>query len=818
MRKFKITGMSCAACSARIEKAVSRLEGVDECSVNLLTNSMAVLGAAADSAIINAVKKAGYGAVVFGKENKETEEIKNGSDGIKLRLIASLALLVILMYFSMGNMLGLSLPPFFKGNLVGNALLQMLLSAAVLVVNQRFFISGFKSAVSRAPNMDTLVALGSGAAFAYSCYSLFLMTANSAVVAENFGNLYFESAAMILTLITVGKMLEAYSKGKTTNAIKSLMDLAPKTATLIVDGVEQTVGIEQIKKGDIFVVRAGQAFPADAVITQGVGAVDEASLTGESLPVDKKEGDSVSAATVNLSGVLYCRAVKTGEDTTLSQIVKMVSDAAATKAPISKIADRISGVFVPIVLLAALITAAVWLLNGSTLGFAVARGISVLVISCPCALGLATPVAIMVGSGVGARNGILFKNATALQNAGEADIIVLDKTGTVTLGKPIVTDILPINCTKEELLETAASIEKNSTHPLAFAINGYAQSRSITVFEVNEYQEIAGGGVQGVCEKGRLTAGNAAFISKRAELNEETKEKLGLLNEQGKTAMIFSLENTVIGIIAVADKIKEDSAKAIAQLKADMRVVMLTGDNEKTARAVADKVGISEVISEVLPEGKLKAVQKLKMQGKVIMVGDGINDAPALTVADVGIAIGAGTDVAIDAADIVLVKNSLRDAVRAVNLSRKTLRNIKENLFWSFFYNAIGIPLAAGVFINALGWQLSPIFGAAAMSISSFCVVSNALRLNLANIDRSVFRKKRRRRKNMKIIMKIDGMMCPHCSGRVKQALEALASVDSAYVSHERGTAEVVTTTNATAELTDAVTAAGYKVLSVEKI
>ena len=835
MQQFIVTGMSCAACSARVEKAVSKVEGVTSCSVSLLTNSMGVEGTAADQAIIQAVEAAGYGASVKGEAAEHSgassmaaeEEMLKDHDTpvLKRRLLASLGFLIVLMYFSMGHMMwGWPLPAFFENNHIAMGLVQLLLTGIVMVINQKFFISGFTSLAHRAPNMDTLVALGSTAAFGYSTYALFAMTdaqvkGDMEMVMHYMHEFYFESAAMILTLITVGKMLEAHSKGKTTDALKGLMKLASKTAVVERNGQEVTVPIEQVKKGDIFLVRPGENVPVDGVILEGTSALNEAALTGESIPVDKKPGDVVSAATLNQSGFIRCEATRVGEDTTLSQIIQMVSDAAATKAPIAKIADKVSGVFVPAVITIAVITMIVWLLAGESVGFALARGISVLVISCPCALGLATPVAIMVGNGMGAKNGILFKTAVSLEETGKVQIVALDKTGTITNGEPVVTDMVPAEgVTEESLLALAASLEKRSEHPLAKAILKYVGEQHLTVEDVSEFEALPGNGLTAVRNGVKLAGGNYAFIRTQTEVSEDLLKQSEVLAEQGKTPMFFAENGRLAGIIAVADTMKEDSRQAVSELRnMGIRVVMLTGDNERTARAIGAQAGVDDVIAGVLPDGKESVIRKLQQYGKVAMVGDGINDAPALTRADMGIAIGAGTDVAIDAADVVLMKSRLSDVAAAVRLSRATLRNIHENLFWAFFYNVIGIPLAAGVWIPIFGWTLNPMFGAAAMSLSSFCVVTNALRLNLFNMHDA---KKDKKLKNpaiikelvdnnktnhnqenkeigtMKKTMKIEGMMCGHCEATVKKALEGLDGVASAEVSHEAGTAVVELSTD----------------------
>lgn len=828
MEQYNVTGMSCASCSARVEKAVSQVKGVKSCSVNLLTNSMSVEGTADSVSIINAVKNAGYGATIKGEKNT-TEKDDNIEDmqskGLLKRLIFSSAFLIVLMYFSMGHMVGVPLPKFFEHNHIATGLTQLLLSAIIMVINQKFFISGFKGLIHKAPNMDTLVALGSGAAFVYSTYALFAMT-NAQVngdmdsVMYFMHQFYFESAAMILTLITVGKYLEARSKGKTTNAIKSLMKLSPKTAVIIKDNKEVEIPIEQLKKGDIFVVRAGENIPVDGVIVEGSSAVNQGALTGESIPVDKTVGDTVSAATINLSGYIRCEAVRVGEDTTLAQIIKMVSDASATKAPIAKIADKVSGVFVPTVMAIAILTAIVWAVAGQSAGFVLARAISVLVISCPCALGLATPVAVMVGNGVGAKNGILYKTAVSLETVGKVDYAVLDKTGTITKGEPVVTDILPCeDFTETELLEMAYALECKSEHPLSKAITKKAKEENISQKDVENFKVVSGNGITGIYNNKSLAGGNLNFASKYATVDNSAIQKAQSLAEQGKTPLYFTLDNNLLGIIAVADVIKEDSKKAIKNLK-DMgiNVVMLTGDNERTAKAIGREVGVDTVISDVLPDGKEKEIQKLKVKGKVAMVGDGINDAPALTSADVGIAIGAGSDIAIDSADIVLMKSNLSDVVGAVRLGKATLKNIYENLFWAFIYNIAGIPLAAGVFIPLFGWELNPMFGAAAMSLSSFCVVANALRLNYVNIrkDKKYIKiRNKKEKKEMEKTLKIQGMMCPHCEAHVKNALEGVDGVVSAQVSHEKGTAVVTLNKEIdTNLLIDVVEKQGYKVIS----
>ena len=832
MKKFNVTGMSCAACSSRVEKAVSKVEGVQSCSVSLLTNSMGVEGSASDESIIAAVEKAGYGASVAGAEKKqsaETDQLKDKDTPVLMhRLIASVGFLVVLMYISMGHMMwGWPLPAFFADNHIAMGLAQLLLCVIIMVINRKFFISGFKGLIHRSPNMDTLVALGSGASFVYSVYALFAMTdaqvkGNAELVMSYMHEFYFESAAMILTLITVGKMLEAHSKGKTTNALKALLNLAPKKATLLIDGKETEVTVDKVKKGDVFVVRPGESIPVDAEITDGSTAVDESALTGESIPVDKVVGDTVSAGTINKAGFIKCSATAVGEDTALSQIIKMVSDAAATKAPVAKIADKVSGVFVPAVIVIALITIAVWLLCGQTVGYALARGISVLVISCPCALGLATPVAIMVGNGMGARKGILFKTAASLEEAGKTQIAVLDKTGTITKGEPKVTDIIPFEITENELLKYAYSIEAKSEHPLAKAIIVKAEELSLNPYEVTDFKAESGSGLSAEYNDKRIIGGSKKYISSIIGISNDILSKADKLSEEGKTPLFFMLDNKLLGIIAVADVIKEESPKAIKQLQnMGIKVVMLTGDNERTAKAVGKLAGVDEVIAGVMPDGKEKVVAELKKQGKVLMVGDGINDAPALTRADIGMAIGSGTDIAIDAADVVFMKSKLTDVPAAVRLSRKTLRNIHENLFWAFIYNVIGIPLAAGVWIPLLGWQLNPMFGAAAMSLSSFCVVTNALRLNFFDItnpkkDRKIKYKSKKDDNAMTKTMKIDGMMCSHCEGRVKQCLEGLSQVSAADVSHEKGTAVVTLTAEVSNDvLKKTVEDQGYNVISI---
>ena len=832
--------MSCAACSARVEKAVGQVPGVTSCSVSLLTNSMGVEGTASPEAVIKAVQDAGYGASEKGASKQSASMAENekaledhATPALKRRLIWSVGFLIVLMYFSMGHMMwGWPLPRFYNDNHVAMGLTQLLLTVIIMVINQKFFISGFKSLWHRAPNMDTLVALGATAAFVYSTYALFAMTGAQVrgdmdAVMDYMMDFYFESAAMILTLITVGKMLEARSKGKTTDALKSLMKLAPKTATVVRDGQEVTVPVEQVQRDDVFVVRPGESIPVDGVVLEGTSAVNESALTGESVPADKTPGDAVSAATVNQSGFLRCRATRVGEDTTLSQIIQMVSDAAATKAPIAKIADQVSGVFVPAVIGIALVTTIVWLLIGKPVGYALARGISVLVISCPCALGLATPVAIMVGSGLGAKNGILFKTAASLEETGRIEIVALDKTGTITSGEPKVTDILPAEgVSAEELLRLANTLERKSEHPLAKAILEYAKEQNVSADEVADFQALPGNGLTATLDGKALCGGNDTFIGTTAPVSPEMKAQAAALAEAGKTPLWFSYDGRLLGVVAVADVIKEDSPQAVRELQnMGIRVVMITGDNERTAKAIGAQAGVDQVIAGVLPDGKEREIRKLKTEGKVAMVGDGINDAPALTRADIGVAIGAGTDVAIDAADVVLMKSRLSDVPAAIRLSRATLRNIHENLFWAFFYNTIGIPLAAGVFIP-LGLTLNPMFGAAAMSLSSFCVVSNALRLNLFKLrdarhdHKHVKHSKKHEEKEkneMEKTLKITGMMCGHCEARVKKALEAVEGVAEAKVSHESGTA--VVTLNVPVEdavLKKAVEDQDYKVTAID--
>ncbi len=830
MKQYQVTGMSCAACSARVEKAVSKVPGVTACSVSLLTNSMGVEGTAGEQAVIAAVEAAGYGASVKGAPAvaapaADDPLADHETPALKRRLYSSLVFLVALMYLSMGHMMwGWPAPAFLAENHVAMGLAQLLLTAIIMVINQRFFISGFKSLWHRSPNMDTLVALGSTASFVYSVYALFAMTGaqargDAAQVMGWMHEFYFESAAMILTLITVGKMLEARSKGRTTDALKGLMKLAPQTATLLVDGQERTVPIGDVKQGDLFVVRPGENIPVDGVVLEGHSAVNESALTGESIPVDKAEGDAVSAATVNQSGFLRCQATRVGEDTTLSQIIRMVSDAAATKAPIAKVADRVSGVFVPVVIAIALIATAVWLATGADFGYALARGISVLVISCPCALGLATPVAIMVGNGKGAKNGILFKTAVSLEEAGKVRVVALDKTGTITTGQPRVTDVLPApGVTDEQLIAAAYALEQKSEHPLAHAVVERAQNLGLKAQEVSDFAALPGNGLTAMLDGEALSGGSLAFISGRTEVSGDMRAQADHLSGEGKTPLLFSRGGRLLGMIAVADAIKPESPQAVRELQnMGIRVVMLTGDNQRTAEAIGRQAGVDQVIAGVLPDGKESVIRSLQSQGKVAMVGDGINDAPALTRADIGIAIGAGTDVAIDAADVVLMNSHLTDVPAAIRLSRATLRNIHENLFWAFIYNIIGIPLAAGVFIPLLGWQLNPMFGAAAMSLSSFCVVSNALRLNLfdphsARKDHKI--KFAKEPKTMQKTLKIEGMMCTHCSGRVKKALEELPGVVSAEVSHENGTAVVTMSAPVDdATLKKAVEDQGYQVV-----
>jgi len=822
LEKYNVTGMSCAACSARVEKAVSSLKGVTSCSVNLLTNSMIVDGSASDFEIITAVNDAGYGASKVGDKQKSNNDNSDMSGKhelklMKIRLVSSIMFLILLMYFSMGQMMfGLEYFGIFKENSVAVGIVQMLLSGIIMVINQKFFISAYKSLIHRAPNMDVLVSMGSLASFAYSVYILLAMTnaqanGNHSLLHDLSHEFYFESAAMILTLITVGKMLEAYSKGKTTNAIKSLMELAPKTAIIIRKGEELVIPASEVMVGDVFVVKPGTSIPADGEVIDGHSAVNESGLTGESLPVDKSVGDKVSAATINQSGFLKCRATGVGDDTTLSKIIQMVSDAASTKAPIAKIADKVSGVFVPVVITIALITFIVWIIAGENFGFALSRAICVLVISCPCALGLATPVAIMVGNGVGAKNGILFKTSEALEQTGKIKIAALDKTGTITKGEPRVTDIIPAEGIGEKtLLSIAYSLEKSSEHPLAKAIVAKCKEKNIPFEDIEKFESLPGSGVKGVVDGELILGGNVRLMKEKASLSDETISDAEKLSENGKTPLLFSKNGDILGIIAVADVIKEDSKEAIETLKAmGIKPVMITGDNLKTAMSIAQQVGIEDVVSDVLPDGKEAAIRSLQYEGSVLMVGDGINDAPALTAADIGIAIGAGTDVAIESADIVLSKNSLLDVATAIKLSRATLKNIKENLFWAFCYNVIGIPLAAGLWIPITGWKLNPMFGAAAMSLSSFCVIMNALRLNLFKIDKNV-----KEKKQMETVLKIEGMMCPHCEGRVKSALESTDGVAEAIVSYEKGEAIVKSNVEISFEtLKGVVEAQGYKVI-----
>lgn len=844
MEQYNVTGMSCAACSARVEKAVSAVEGVKTCSVSLLTNSMSVEGDVSPDAVISAVKTAGYGASLKGAAKQSSSEddslVDRETPVLKRRLFASIGFLLVLMYFSMGHMMfGFPVPPFFEGNHIALGLVQMLLAAIVMVINQKFFINGFKGLIHRAPNMDTLVALGSMSSFVWSVYALFAMTGaqlrgDSAAVMTYMNEFYFESAAMILTLITVGKLLEAHSKGKTTDALKSLMKLAPSQATLIRGGKEVIVPISEVKAGDIFAVKAGENIPVDGVVVEGTGAVNESALTGESIPVDKSAGDTVSAATVSSSGYLKCEAKRVGEDTTLSRIIKMVSDAAATKAPIAKLADKVSGVFVPTVITIAAITIVIWLLLGREFAYALARGISVLVISCPCALGLATPVAIMVGSGVGAKNGILFKTAASLEETGKVKIIALDKTGTITLGEPAVTDIIPSAGMKaEELLSLAASVEAKSEHPLAKAVTAKCKDNGAGISEATDYETLAGSGVKAKVGGADIIGGSLKFLSSQTDISPEITDICNKLSEDGKTPLVFARNKSIIGIIAVADSIKPDSAEAVSELKQlGIKVVMLTGDNERTAKAIGAQTGVDEVIASVLPDGKEEVIRNLKQNGKVAMVGDGINDAPALTRADIGIAIGAGSDIAIESADVVLMKSSLKDAAAAIRLSRAALRNIKENLFWAFIYNIIGIPLAMGAFTH-FGITLNPMFGAAAMSLSSFCVVSNALRLNYCKLYGKNGRPSAPAVSSQPSAMKaaepekpqialtktitIEGMMCEHCEGYVKEALEALPQIVSAKANHKTGIAVAELTADAPDEdIIKAIEAEGYKVISIK--
>ena len=841
MEQYTVNGMSCAACTARVEKAVSGVKGVTSCSVSLLTNSMSVEGTADSKEIIEAVHNAGYMASLKKDNSKQNSQSYSDEDTLKdretpvlkKRLIASLGFLIVLMYVSMGHMMwGWPLPSFFENNHIAMGLLQLLLTVAIMVINQKFFISGFKSLWHRAPNMDTLVALGATAAFGYSTFALFAMTdaqvkGNADAVMSYMHEFYFESAAMILALITLGKMLEARSKGKTTDALKGLMRLAPKTATVYRDGTEIIIPIEQVAKGDDFVVRPGESIPVDGIILEGNSAVDESSLTGESIPVDKTVGSTVSAGTIDQSGFIRCEATRVGEDTTLSQIIQMVSDAAATKAPIAKVADRVSGVFVPTVIVIAIITVIAWLIAGQTVGFALARGISVLVISCPCALGLATPVAIMVGNGMGAKNGILFKTAVSLEKTGKTQIVALDKTGTITKGEPTVTDMIPVGISEKELLSVAYALEKKSEHPLARAINQRAEQEDLTVGDAEQFKALSGNGLTANLNGDALLGGSYKFISEQISVPSEIKEKSERLSEEGKTPLFFARNGELCGIIAVADTIKDDSPQAIKEMQnMGIYVAMLTGDNERTAKAIGAKAGVDEVIAGVLPDGKESVIRELQNKGNVVMVGDGINDAPALTRADVGIAIGAGADVAVDAEDVVLMKSRLSDVPAAIRLSRATLRNIHENLFWAFIYNIIGIPLAAGVFINILGWRLNPMFAAAAMSLSSFCVVTNALRLNLFKmydskrdhkIKNTLKTTTEKETKAMEKTLKIEGMMCGHCEMHVKKALEALDGVTNAEVSHKAGTAVVTMEKEITNDvLKQAVEDQGYKVTDIQ--
>lgn len=822
MNNYIVTGMSCASCVSRVENAVNGVDGVSSCSVNLLTNSMTVEGNADSSTIIKAVEEVGYGAKLKGEAEKQDYELKdNETPKLRNRLIASLVFLLPLMYISMGHMMwGWSLPSALSESPVVIALIQCLLTIAVMVINQKFFISGFKGFIHRSPNMDTLVAIGSGASFVFSTYHLFELAITNDT--HHLHNLYFESTAMILTLITLGKMLESYSKGKTTNAIKGLMRLAPKTATLIKNGEEISVSVEEVAIGDEFVVRPGESVPVDGVVLDGITVIDESALTGESIPVDKTVGDSVSGATINQVGYIKCRATRVGEDTTLSQIIKMVSDASATKAPIAKIADKVSGVFVPIVMVIALIAFIIWLIAGQELGYALSRAVSVLVISCPCALGLATPVAVMVGNGKAAKNGILFKTASALEEAGRIQIVALDKTGTITQGKPSVTDVIPIGCNEEALLSLAYSLEKKSEHPLAFAINEYCGEKNIASFETEDFKAMLGNGVYGKYDSAELLGGSYKFISAKLPLKADVKDVVDRLSDEGKTPLLFAKDSVLFGIIAVADVIKEDSIEAVRQFKnMGISVVMLTGDNKKTANAIGRQVGVDRVIAEVLPNEKEKVVRQLMTQGKVAMVGDGINDAPALTSANIGIAINAGADIAVDAADVVLMNNSLCDAVASVRLSRRTLTNIYENLFWAFIYNVIGIPLAAGLWIPITGWTLSPMFGAFAMGLSSLCVVSNALRLNTVKLynPKHDIRKKKiniefKEENKMTKVIKIEGMMCPHCEAHIKKTLEAFDEITLATPSHERNEAVIEYTTEPDMnEIARAVEEAGYKLV-----
>ncbi|MBR2043947.1 MAG: cadmium-translocating P-type ATPase [Clostridia bacterium] len=816
MKKYNITGMSCAACSARVEKAVKALSGVDVCTVNLLTNSMTVSGSVSEEAVIKAVEKAGYGAILAGKEIKSNED-RTDDDVKRLvkRLACSLVFLILLMYISMGHtMWGFPLPEFFTGNEAAIALSQLILAGFVMVINQRFFINGFKGVIKGAPNMDTLVALGSSAAFIYSVFELFLMTANPQTA--NLHNLYFESAAMILTLITVGKLLEAKAKGKTTNALKGLMSLTPKKATVIRNNEETGVSVEEVEIGDIFIVKAGEIVPVDGIITDGACSVDESALTGESIPSDKTVGDKVTGACIVKSGYIKCKATAVGEDTMLSKIIKTVSDAAASKAPIARIADRVSGVFVPFVMTVAVLTTVIWLILGQSFGYALSRGISVLVISCPCALGLATPVAIMVGSGVGAKRGILFKTATVLEETGKTDIVVLDKTGTVTCGTPSVTDIF--GSSPDLLLKYAASLERKSEHPLSVAVVKEARKKGITFLPSSDFTAYTGKGVSATVDGKFVVGGKYAFVKEYCEISGELQSKADELSLQGKTPLYFALNGEPLGIIAVADEVKSDSAAAVEKLKKmGIRVIMLTGDNKLCASAVAEQTGIDEVLSNLLPEDKASEIIRLRGEGRVMMVGDGINDSPALTAADVGVAMGSGTDIAANSADVILMNNSLSDVPAAINLSKGVLTNVKENLFWAFIYNSLGIPLAAGAFVALLGWELNPMFGAAAMSLSSFCVVINALRLNFIKLDRFIPKRVKKEKRKMKKVMKIEGMMCPHCEARVKSILEELGEVETAAVSHKDGKAVLTLNKQIGDEtLKSVVENAGYKVISID--
>lgn len=817
MEQYHVTGMTCAACSARVEKAVSALSGVDSCTVNLLTNSMAVSGSVTSAQVIAAVEKAGYGASLKGdKRSKDTKNSDTESKTILVRLGVSLFLLIVLMYLSMGyTMWHFPLPSAMAEYPLTIGLAQLLLTIAVMVINQRFFISGFTALWRRSPNMDTLVSLGSAAAFGYSTYVLFTMATGASMASHGLHDLYFESSAMILTLITLGKWLESRAKGRTTDALRGLMEMAPPTATLLIDGEEQIVAAESVKIGDVFVVRPGETVPVDGEVTEGVSAINESALTGESLPVDKQVGDRVYAATLNRSGYLMCRATAVGEETTLSRIIHLVEEAASGKAPIAKLADKVSGVFVPVVIAIALVTTIVWLLLGQTVGFAIARGVSVLVISCPCALGLATPVAIMVGSGVGAKNGVLFKTAAALEHAGRVQIVALDKTGTITEGHPHVTDVLPISETTH-LLQVACSLERHSEHPLSVAIREYGEEKGVSVRSVTDFEVVPGNGLTARVDGVAVYGGNQRFVAQYAVVTEETARLAAKLAEEGKTPLFFAADGRLLGIIAVADRVKADSAEAVETLKSmGIRVVMLTGDNSRTAAAIAEQVGVDEVVSDVLPADKETQVRRLMEQGTVAMVGDGINDAPALTRADLGIAIGAGTDIAMDAADVVLMHSRLSDVPAAIRLGRATLRNIRQNLFWAFMYNTIGIPLAAGAFIALLGWEMNPMFGAAAMSMSSFCVVTNALRLNYVKLYAKKSAINEKEETSMEKVIKVEGMMCPHCEAHVKKALEVIAGVASAVPSHVSGT--VVVTLSADVDdavLTAAIEAAGYKVLN----